>query len=110
MQEICDEYDELLVCDELIYAFGCLGVRFVRNEFGYASDTRPDRYGQHHVKASVPTFRTTLEKLFDLLIVGDVRDATAGRRNPLLDWPGCSLVHTSVRKIRWPQRRPRALT
>ncbi|MEE6179305.1 aspartate aminotransferase family protein [Mycobacterium sp. 050134] len=38
VREICDEYDVLLVSDEVICAFGRLGGMFACNEFGYEPD------------------------------------------------------------------------
>lgn len=129
VREICDEYDVLLVSDEVICAFGRIGSMFACQDFGY----RPDiitcakgmtsgyspigamiaserlfepfndntttfahgyTFGGHpvssavalanldifereglndHVKSTAPAFRSTLEKLYDLPIVGDVR-------------------------------------
>ncbi|WP_373234965.1 aspartate aminotransferase family protein [Mycobacterium marinum] len=129
VREICDEYDVLLVSDEVICAFGRIGSMFACNDFGYVPDiitcakgmtsgyspigamVASDRlfepfnngkttfahgytFGGHpvssavalanldifereglndHVKQNAPAFRTTLEKLLDLPIVGDVR-------------------------------------
>lgn len=131
VREICDEYDVLLVSDEVICAFGRLGSMFACNEFGYVPDIitcakgltsgyaplgamiATDKlfepfndgktmfahgytFGGHpvscavalanldiiereglneHVQQTAPAFRTTLEKLLDLPIVGDVRGA-----------------------------------
>lgn len=38
VREVCDEYDVLLVSDEVICAFGRLGSTFACNEFGYVPD------------------------------------------------------------------------
>ncbi|BBY22787.1 aspartate aminotransferase family protein [Mycobacterium stomatepiae] len=38
VREICDEYDVLLVSDEVICAFGRVGAMFACNEFGYEPD------------------------------------------------------------------------
>jgi adenosylmethionine-8-amino-7-oxononanoate aminotransferase len=129
VREICDEYDVLLVSDEVICAFGRIGSMFACNDFGYVPDMitcakgltsgysplgamiASDRlfepfddgktmfahgytFGGHpvstavglanldifereglndHVKEKSPALRTTLEKLYDLPIVGDVR-------------------------------------
>jgi adenosylmethionine-8-amino-7-oxononanoate aminotransferase len=143
VREICDEYDVLLVSDEVICAFGRLGHMFGSDRYGYQPDiitcakgltsgyspmgamiaserlfepfaNRPPEagsgalrhwkgesmfahgytFGGHpvsaavamanldifereglyeHVRASAGAFRTTLEKLNDLPIVGDVR-------------------------------------
>jgi adenosylmethionine-8-amino-7-oxononanoate aminotransferase len=129
VREICDEYDVLLVSDEVICAFGRIGSMFACDDFGYVPDMItcakgmtsgyspigamiaserlfepfndgstmfPHGYtfGGHpvsaavglanldifereglndHVKAHAPGFRATLEKLYDLPIVGDVR-------------------------------------
>ena len=129
VREICDEYDVLLVSDEVICAFGRIGSMFACNDFGYVPDIitcakgmssgyspigamiASDRlfepfsdgrtifahgytFGGHvvssavalanldifereglndHVKEMAPRFRATLEKLYDLPIVGDVR-------------------------------------
>jgi adenosylmethionine-8-amino-7-oxononanoate aminotransferase len=129
VREICDEYDVLLVSDEVICAFGRIGGMFACNEFGYVPDIitcakgltsgyspigamiASDRlfepfstgttyfphgytFGGHpvsaavamanldifereglnqHVRDNAPGFRSTLEKLLDLPIVGDVR-------------------------------------
>ncbi len=129
VREICDEYDVLLVSDEVICAFGRIGDMFACNDYGYVPDMitcakgmtsgyspigamiASDRlfepfskghtsfphgytFGGHPVSAAVamanldifereglnahvhensPKFRTTLEKLLDLPIVGDVR-------------------------------------
>src|ERR1700733_1331684 len=129
VREICDEYDVLLVSDEVICAYGRIGSVFARADFGYEPDTitcakgltsgyspigamiASDRlfepfndgttvfphgytFGGHpvsaavamanldifereglndHVKQTAPALRTTLEKLSDLPIVGDVR-------------------------------------
>ncbi|OHT89192.1 aspartate aminotransferase family protein [Mycobacteroides saopaulense] len=129
VREICDEYDVLLVSDEVICAFGRIGSMFACEDFGYQPDiitcakgmtsgyspigamiatdrlfepfddgktTFPHGYtfGGHPVSAAValanldvfereglndrvrenaPVFRSTLEKLHDLPIVGDVR-------------------------------------
>jgi adenosylmethionine-8-amino-7-oxononanoate aminotransferase len=129
VREICDEYDVLLVSDEVICAFGRLGHMFGASRFGYQPDMitcakgitsgyaplgamiASDRlfepfahsdnaflhgytFGGHPVSTAVAlknldifeeekvldnvlsnedAFRTTLEKLKDLPIVGDVR-------------------------------------
>ncbi|TPG34627.1 aspartate aminotransferase family protein [Mycolicibacterium hodleri] len=129
VREICDEYDVLLVSDEVICAYGRIGSMFACNDFGYVPDIitcakgltsgyspigamiASDRlfepfndgqtvfghgytFGGHpvsaavalsnldiferegindHVKEMAPAFRSTLEKLHDLPIVGDVR-------------------------------------
>jgi adenosylmethionine-8-amino-7-oxononanoate aminotransferase len=38
VREICDEYDVLLVSDEVICAFGRIGSMFACNDFGYVPD------------------------------------------------------------------------
>jgi adenosylmethionine-8-amino-7-oxononanoate aminotransferase len=129
VRQICDEYDVLLVSDEVICAFGRIGSMFACDDFGYVPDMitcakgmtsgysplgamiASDRlfepfndgktmfphgytFGGHPVSAAValanldifereglndrvrqhaPDFRATLEKLYDLPIVGDVR-------------------------------------
>ncbi|GER22335.1 aspartate aminotransferase family protein [Zafaria cholistanensis] len=129
VREICDEYDVLLVSDEVICAFGRIGSMFACDDFGYVPDiitcakgltsgysplgamiasdrlfepfSRGDTtfyhgytFGGHpvsaavamanldifereglnrHVKENAPAFRSTLERLLDLPIVGDVR-------------------------------------
>jgi adenosylmethionine-8-amino-7-oxononanoate aminotransferase len=132
VREICDEYDVLLVSDEVICAFGRIGSMFACSDIGdvgYVPDMitcakgmtsgyspigamiASDRlfepfndgttifrhgytFGGHpvsaavglanldifereglndHVKQNAPSFRATLEKLYDLPIVGDVR-------------------------------------
>ena len=129
VREICDEYDVLLVSDEVICAFGRIGEMFGCSEFGYVPDIitcakgltsgyspigamitterlfEPFKdgtnsyahgytFGGHPVSAAVamanldimeregiianvqqngPVFRSTLEKLLDIPIVGDVR-------------------------------------
>jgi adenosylmethionine-8-amino-7-oxononanoate aminotransferase len=132
VREICDEYDVLLVSDEVICAFGRIGSMFACcdiGDLGYVPDMItcakgmtsgyspigamiaseklfepfndgttmfPHGYtfGGHpvsaavglanldifereglndHVKTNAPAFRATLEKLYDLPIVGDVR-------------------------------------
>ena len=129
VREICDEYDVLLVSDEVICAYGRIGSMFACDDFGYVPDIitcakgltsgyspigamiASDRlfepfndgkttfahgytFGGHpvssavalanldifereglndHVKENAPAFRATLEKLYDLPIVGDVR-------------------------------------
>ncbi|GAB4062082.1 aspartate aminotransferase family protein [Angustibacter speluncae] len=129
VREICDEYDVLLVSDEVICAFGRIGSMFACDDYGYVPDmitcakgmtsgyspigamiasdrlfepfskgttTFPHGYtfGGHPVSAAVamanldifereglnahvheqaPAFRSTLEQLLDLPIVGDVR-------------------------------------
>ncbi|HZJ06124.1 MAG TPA: aspartate aminotransferase family protein [Nocardioidaceae bacterium] len=129
VREICDEYDVLLVSDEVICAFGRLGHMFGSERYGYQPDMvtcakgltsgyapmgamiASDRliepflegasmfahgytFGGHpvaaavamanldafeneginkHVLANENAFRSTLEKLNDLPIVGDVR-------------------------------------
>jgi hypothetical protein len=129
VREICDEYDVLLVSDEVICAFGRLGHMFAGERFGYEPDMitcakgitsgyaplgamiASDRlmepflhgtesfahgytFGGHPVSTAVAmanldifekeginrhvldtqdAFRSTLEKLNDLPIVGDVR-------------------------------------
>ena len=129
VREICDQYDVLLVSDEVICAFGRLGTMFACDKFDYVPDIITcakgmtsgyspigaaivsDRvaepfyqgtnyfphgytFGGHPVSAAVAmanldlfereglnervlkneqAFRTTLEKLHDLPIVGDVR-------------------------------------
>lgn len=129
VREICDEYDVLLVSDEVICAFGRVGEMFGAAEFGYQPDIitcakgmtsgyspigamiASDRlfepfksgtalfahgytFGGHpvssavamanldifereglidHVQQNAPKFRSTLEKLMDIPIVGDVR-------------------------------------
>ncbi|KZS62113.1 aspartate aminotransferase family protein [Mycobacterium ostraviense] len=129
VREICDEYDVLLVSDEVICAFGRIGSMFACDNFGYVPDMitcakgltsgysplgamiATDRvfepfndgttmfahgytFGGHPVSTAValanldiferesltdrvkqhsPLLRATLEKLYDLPIVGDVR-------------------------------------
>jgi adenosylmethionine-8-amino-7-oxononanoate aminotransferase len=129
VREICDEYDVLLVSDEVICAFGRLGEMFGATRFGYQPDIitcakgitsgyaplgamiasdrlmEPFRHGaesfahgytfgghpvstavamanldifereqlNQNVRSNEDAFRTTLEKLLDLPIVGDVR-------------------------------------
>nr|WP_081292991.1 aspartate aminotransferase family protein [Mycobacterium colombiense] len=133
VRQICDEYDVLLVSDEVICAFGRIGSMFACcseiGDFGYVPDmitcakgmtsgyspigamiasdrlfepfndgatTFPHGYtfGGHpvsaavglanldifereglndHVRTHAPAFRATLDKLYDLPIVGDVR-------------------------------------
>ncbi len=129
VREICDDYDVLLVSDEVICAFGRIGSMFACDDFGYVPDIitcakgmtsgyspigamiasdrlfEPFRsgatsfahgytFGGHpvsaavalanldiveregllsHVRTQAPTFRSTLERLTDLDIVGDVR-------------------------------------
>ncbi len=129
VREICDQYDVLLVSDEVICAFGRLGHMFGADRYGYQPDIitcakgitsgyaplgamiATDRlmapflegtnsfahgytFGGHPVSAAVAmanldafenegilehvrdnegAFRTTLERLLDLPIVGDVR-------------------------------------
>ena len=129
VREICDEYDVLLVSDEVICAYGRIGSMFACDDFGYVPDIitsakgltsgyspigamiASDRlfepfndgktvfghgytFGGHpvssavalanldifereginaHVKEMAPAFKATLEKLYDLPIVGDVR-------------------------------------
>ncbi|MFM8600295.1 MAG: aspartate aminotransferase family protein [Mycobacterium sp.] len=129
VREICDEYDVLLVSDEVICAFGRIGSMFACEDFGYQPDIitcakgmasgyspigamiATDRlfepyndgktmfghgytFGGHpvsaavalanldaferegindHVKTNAPIFRSTLEQLLELPIVGDVR-------------------------------------
>jgi adenosylmethionine-8-amino-7-oxononanoate aminotransferase len=129
VREICDEYDVLLVSDEVICAFGRLGHMFGADRYGYQPDIitcakgltsgysplgamiATDRlfepfskgaetfmhgytFGGHpvstavamtnldifereqlneHVLATEGAFRSTLEKLLDLPLVGDVR-------------------------------------
>ncbi len=129
VREICDEYDVLLVSDEVICAYGRIGSMFACDDFGYVPDIitcakgltsgyspigamiASDRlfepfndgstvfghgytFGGHpvsaavalanldiferegindHVKEMAPAFKSTLEKLYDLPIVGDVR-------------------------------------
>jgi adenosylmethionine-8-amino-7-oxononanoate aminotransferase len=129
VREICDQYDVLLVSDEVICAFGRVGEMFGCAEFGYQPDIvtcakgmtsgyspigamiASDRlfepfksgtnayahgytFGGHpvsaavamanldvmereglvaHVQQNAPAFRSTLEKLTDIPIVGDVR-------------------------------------
>ena len=119
VREICDEYDVLLVSDEVICAYGRIGSMFACScAKGLTSGYSPigamiasDRlfepfndgktvfghgytFGGHpvssavamanldiferegindHVRQMAPAFRATLEKLYDLPIVGDVR-------------------------------------
>ena len=129
VREICDEYDVLLVSDEVICAYGRIGSMFACDDIGYVPDIitcakgltsgyspigamiASDRlfepfndgktvfghgytFGGHpvsaavamanldifereglneHVKEMAPAFRSTLERLLDLPIVGDVR-------------------------------------
>nr|WP_062335491.1 aspartate aminotransferase family protein [Herbidospora sakaeratensis] len=129
LREICDEYDVLLVSDEVICAYGRLGTMFAGEKFDYVPDIITsakgltsgysplgamicsDRlfepfksgtemfahgytFGGHPVSAAVAlanldlferedllghvtrnegAFRATLERLYDLPIVGDVR-------------------------------------
>jgi len=129
VRQICDEYDVLLVSDEVICAFGRIGSMFACDDFGYVPDMItcakgmtsgyspigamiaserlfepfndgstmfPHGYtfGGHpvsaavglanldifereglndHVKKQGPALRATLERLYDLPIVGDVR-------------------------------------
>ncbi|MBO0864729.1 MAG: aspartate aminotransferase family protein [Mycobacterium sp.] len=129
VRQICDDYDVLLVSDEVICAFGRIGSMFACDDFGYVPDMitcakgltsgyspigamiASDRlfepfndgttmfphgytFGGHPVSAAVglanldifereglndrvketaPAFRATLERLYDLPLVGDVR-------------------------------------
>src|ERR1700712_3908450 len=129
VREICDQYDVLLVSDEVICAYGRLGTMFGAQKFGYQPDiittakgltsgysplgcaiisdriyepfSRPGvsfahgyTFGGHPVSCAVAlanldifdredllgnvlrnenAFRSTLEKLYDLPIVGNVR-------------------------------------
>ncbi|MGB3353223.1 MAG: aspartate aminotransferase family protein [Mycobacterium sp.] len=129
VREICDEYDVLLVSDEVICAYGRIGSMFACNDFGYVPDIitcakgltsgyspigamiASDRlfepfndgstvfghgytFGGHpvsaavalanldiferegindHVKQNASAFKATLDKLYDVPIVGDVR-------------------------------------
>ncbi len=129
VRQICDDYDVLLVSDEVICAFGRIGSMFACDDFGYVPDVitcakgltsgyspigamiASDRlfepfndgttmfphgytFGGHPVSAAVglanldifereglgdrvketaPAFRATLERLYDLPLVGDVR-------------------------------------
>jgi adenosylmethionine-8-amino-7-oxononanoate aminotransferase len=129
VREICDEYDVLLVSDEVICAFGRLGHMFGAERYGYQPDMitcakgltsgysplgamiaterlfEPFKKGDNsfahgytfgghpvstavamanldifereqlneHVRATEGDFRATLEKLYDLPIVGDIR-------------------------------------
>jgi len=129
VREICDEYDVLLVSDEVICSFGRIGSMFASTDYGYQPDIitcakgmtsgyspigamiasdrlfEPFRHGHttfphgytfgghpvsaavamanldifereglnQHVKDNAPGFRTTLEKLLDLPLVGDIR-------------------------------------
>jgi adenosylmethionine-8-amino-7-oxononanoate aminotransferase len=129
VREICDEYDVLLVSDEVICAFGRLGHMFAADRYDYQPDIitcakgltsgyaplgamitserlfepfahGPEvfahgyTFGGHpvstavalanldifereqifeHVRETEASFRATLEKLYDLPIVGDVR-------------------------------------
>ncbi|CAN5540736.1 aspartate aminotransferase family protein [soil metagenome] len=129
VREICDEYDVLLVSDEVICAYGRIGSMFACNDFGYVPDIitcakgltsgyspigamiASDRlfepfndgstvfghgytFGGHpvsaavalanldiferegindHVKQNAAAFKATLDKLYDIPIVGDVR-------------------------------------
>jgi adenosylmethionine-8-amino-7-oxononanoate aminotransferase len=129
VRQICDDYDVLLVSDEVICAFGRIGSMFACDDFGYQPDMitcakgmtsgyspigamiASDRlfepfndgttmfphgytFGGHPVSAAValanldifereglndrvkqhgPALRATLERLYDLPIVGDVR-------------------------------------
>ncbi|WP_132122802.1 aspartate aminotransferase family protein [Actinocrispum wychmicini] len=131
VREICDQYDVLLVSDEVICAFGRLGHDFGAKRYGYQPDLltvakgltsgysplgavlASDRlmepflkgtttfmhgstYGGHpvscavamanldlmerdgiydHVLSNEDAFKSTLDKLYDLPIVGDVRGA-----------------------------------
>ncbi|MEN9911005.1 MAG: hypothetical protein RLZZ441_573, partial [Actinomycetota bacterium] len=131
VREICDQYDVLMVSDEVICAFGRIGEMFACNAFDYVPDMITcakamtsgyspigatiisDRiyepfkhgttafyhgytFGGHPVSAAVamenldifeeedlngnvrrnaPAFKSTLEKLKDISIVGDVRGA-----------------------------------
>ena len=129
VREICDEYDVLLVSDEVICAFGRIGHMFAASAYNYEPDMitcakgmtsgyspigativnervyEPFKHGNtafyhgytfgghpvssavananldifeeeklnEHVRENSPIFRSTLEKLKDLPIVGDVR-------------------------------------
>ena len=129
VREICDEYDVLLVSDEVICSYGRIGSMFACDDFDYVPDMitcakglssgyspigamiASDRlfepfndgktvfahgytFGGHpvsaavamanldifereglndHVKEMAPAFRSTLEKLYELPIVGDIR-------------------------------------
>jgi adenosylmethionine-8-amino-7-oxononanoate aminotransferase len=129
VRQICDEYDVLLVSDEVICAFGRIGSMFACDDFGYVPDmitcakgmtsgyspigamiaserlfepfndgatmfAHGYTFGGHpvsaavglanldifereglndHVRTHAPALRATLEKLYDLPIVGDVR-------------------------------------
>ncbi len=129
VREICDQYDVLLVSDEVICAFGRIGNMFACETYGYQPDMitcakgmtsgyspigativsdriyEPFRHGNtafyhgytfgghpvssavalenlaifeeeklnEHVRENSPIFRSTLERLKDLPIVGDVR-------------------------------------
>ena len=94
VREICDRYGVLLVSDEVICAFGRLGYYFGAQRYEYQPDIitfaghpvssamalanldifeKEDLLG--NVRANEAAFRATLEKLYDLPIVGDVRGA-----------------------------------
>jgi adenosylmethionine-8-amino-7-oxononanoate aminotransferase len=131
VREICDQYDVLLVSDEVICAFGRIGSMFACDEYGYVPDMitcakgmtsgyspigativsdrvyEPFKHGttsfyhgytfgghpvsaavalanldifeeeklNEHVRENSPIFRSTLERLNDLPIVGNVRGA-----------------------------------
>jgi len=129
VREICDQYDVLLVSDEVIAAFGRVGEMFACNAYNYVPDMitcakgmtsgyspigatiisdriyepfkKGETYFPHgytfgghpvsaavalenldifeeedlngHVRRNAPAFKSTLEKLKDIPIVGDVR-------------------------------------
>ncbi len=129
VREICDQYDVLLVSDEVICAFGRIGPMFACEAFDFVPDMitcakgmtsgyapigamiasdrlfEPFRHGpssflhgytfgghpvsaavalanldifereglNQHVQDRAPAFRATLERLYDLPIVGDIR-------------------------------------
>ena len=52
VREICDEYDVLLVSDEVICAFGRIGSMFACDDFGYAA--RHHHLRQGHDLAATP--------------------------------------------------------
>ena len=89
VREICDEYDVLLVCDEVICAFGRLGHMFGAERYGYQPDMITCAKGITSGYAPLGAMIAT-DRLMEPFLHGhrDVRPRLHLRRPPGLDRGG----------------------